>query len=81
MLQLATVRLLEIVGEAANRVPPQVRGRYPAVPWREVISLRNRVVHGYDTVDLNVVWQVVKSDLPQLLRDLDAIIAQEESAQ
>ena len=49
-LNLSLVRLLEIVGEAANRVPVEERGRYPDIPWPEIVGLRNRLIHGYDAV-------------------------------
>lgn len=71
-LELSLTRLLEIVGESANRLPPEVRSRYPEIPWAEIISFRNRLIHGYDAVDLDVLWQVVKMDLPALIGALEA---------
>lgn len=71
-LELSLVRLLEIVGEAANRVPEEERQRYPAVPWRDIVDFRNRVIHGYDAVDLNIVWEIVEGDLPALVAALEA---------
>jgi len=56
-LRLALVRLLEIAGEAASRVPPEYREAHPAIPWIGVVGLRNRLVHGYDEVDYDVVWR------------------------
>lgn len=70
--ELSLTRLLEIVGESANRLPPEVRSRYPEIPWAEIISFRNRLIHGYDAVDLDVLWQVVKMDLPALIGALEA---------
>ena len=72
LLSLALVRLLEIVGEAAAKVSPEGRTRYPAIPWSEVVSLRNRLIHGYDSVDLDILWRIVESDLPVLVRNLAA---------
>lgn len=66
VLQLAPTRLVEIVGEAASRVPESERGRRDAVPWRAIIGMRNRLIHGYDAVDLDVLWDVVSRDLPKL---------------
>jgi uncharacterized protein with HEPN domain len=60
----ATVRALEIMGEAAKRVPAEVRQRHPAIPWREMAGIRDVVIHEYDRVDLEVVWKTVRSDLP-----------------
>ena len=71
---LAVLRLLEIVGEAANRVPIDERERYTAVPWSQIIALRNRLIHAYDQVDLEIIWSVVNQDLPPLVRSLDEIL-------
>lgn len=72
VLSLALVRLLEIVGEAAARVSSDARARRPAIPWTEIVSLRNRLIHGYDSVDLDVLWTIVDTDLPALVRVLAA---------
>ncbi|KPJ76930.1 MAG: hypothetical protein AMS14_01405 [Planctomycetes bacterium DG_20] len=71
---LALVRLLEIVGEAANRVPSQERATYPAIPWSQIIGLRNRLIHAYDHVDLDILWQILTKHLPPLVAELDAIL-------
>ena len=71
---LAVVRLLEIVGEAASRIPPSERDKYPQIPWGQVIGLRNRLAHGYDRVDLDIVWQIVARHLPPLVEELDKIV-------
>jgi uncharacterized protein with HEPN domain len=73
-LGLALVRLLEIVGEAATRVPVQVRESNPQVPWTQIIGLRNRLIHAYDNFDLDIVWAIVMHDLPGLIRDIDGIL-------
>lgn len=75
LLNLSLVRLLEIVGEAATRVSPADRTRYTAIPWSQIIALRNRLIHGYDTVDFDIMWEILTNDLPPLLATLDAIIA------
>jgi uncharacterized protein with HEPN domain len=74
-LQLALVRLLEVIGEAASRLPGELRRRHPAVPWQDIIDMRNRLIHGYDSVDLAIVWQVIRVDLPVLIPQLEAIDA------
>jgi len=66
-LNLSIVRLLEIVGEAAARVTPEIHDALPDLPWAEIVGLRNRVIHGYDRVDLDIVWEVVTSDLPPMI--------------
>jgi len=73
-LNLALVRLLEIIGEAANRVPTDERERYPDIPWYQIIGLRNRLIHGYDSVDLDIVWQIVCDDLLPLIASLEQIV-------
>ena len=70
-LNLSLVRLLEIVGEAAGRVPTKERVRYPDIPWPEIVGLRNRLIHGYDSVDFDILWQIVADDLPLLIVALE----------
>ena len=74
LLELALTRLLEIIGEAANRVPPDIQTQYPAIPWAQIVSLRNRLIHGYDSVDLDILWQIIGHDLPPLITTLEEII-------
>ena len=64
MVQDAVVRNLEIVGEAAKRVSPDLRKRAPDVPWREMAGMRDKLVHDYFGVDLDLVWDVVATELP-----------------
>jgi uncharacterized protein with HEPN domain len=71
VLNLAVVRLLEIVGEAAARVGSDTRDRFPHVPWPQIIALRNRLIHGYESVDLSIVWQILRVDLPSLIREIE----------
>ena len=68
---LALVRLLEIVGEAANRVTEEERIRITGIPWPLIVSLRNRLIHGYDEVDFDILWQIVTHDLPLLVEALE----------
>ncbi len=74
MLNLALVRLLEIIGEAANRIPNDEQAQYPQIPWAQVVSLRNRLIHGYDSVDFDILWQIVSQDLPPLIAALETIV-------
>jgi uncharacterized protein with HEPN domain len=73
ILNLALTRLLEIIGEAANRVPEEVRVQYPELPWLQMIAARNRLIHGYDSVDFDILWAILKNDLPILINKLEKI--------
>jgi len=75
MLNLALVRLLEILGEAAGRVPQEDRARYPQIPWIQLVNLRNRLIHGYDQVDFDILWQILTPDLPPLVDELETILS------
>jgi uncharacterized protein with HEPN domain len=74
LLNLALVRLLEIVGEAAARVPEDVRAQHPEIPWAQIVGLRNRLIHGYDAVDLDILWEIVSDDLPPLVANLEHLV-------
>jgi uncharacterized protein with HEPN domain len=74
MLNLALVRLMEVVGEAATRVPEEFRSRHPQIPWRDMADLRNRLIHGYDTVNFDILWAIIQDDLPPLIKQLEAIV-------
>jgi len=74
-LNLSLVRLLEIVGEAAARVPSEQRILHPDIPWPEIVGLRNRLIHGYDSVDFDILWQIVTEDLPPLIAALEKTLA------
>jgi uncharacterized protein with HEPN domain len=78
-LQLQVERLLEIVGEAAARIPSGERAERPDVPWPDIVGLRNRLVHEYDAVDYDVVWEIVTLDLPALVTRLEQIVRSEEA--
>jgi uncharacterized protein with HEPN domain len=73
LLNLALVRLLEIIGEAASRVSAEERTRYPAIPWLQIIGMRNRLIHGYDSIDFDILWQTLVEDLPPLIAALENI--------
>ena len=77
LLEPALVRLLEIVGEAASRVPGDDCARYPEIPWSQIVGLRNRLIHGYDAVDLDILWQIVEHDIRLLISALETILGQE----
>ena len=71
---LALVRLLEVVGEAAARCSTEFQSRHPEITWPEIIGLRNRLIHGYDSVNLDMLWEIVSHDLPPLAKSLETIV-------
>jgi uncharacterized protein with HEPN domain len=74
-LSLAVVRLLEVLGEAAKNVSEEVRQGYPEIPWRQIGGTRDRLIHGYFDVDLDIVWQIVSVDLPELVGHLEKALS------
>lgn len=74
ILGLATLRCLEIIGEAASRIPESVRQQHPQITWAQIIGMRNRLVHGYDLVDYDIIWNTVTEDLPPLITELEKIV-------
>lgn len=76
--QAATLRWIEIIGEAAARTSPELRHQHSEVPWRDIIAMRNLVAHGYDQIKLDIVWRVIRDDLPTLRHQVEAIAAELE---
>ena len=77
MLALAVVRLLEIAGEAARSVSQKTRSRISTIPWRDISGTRDRLIHGYVDVNLDIVWSIVTQDLPPLIAELEKLVAPE----
>ena len=71
----AVIRSLEIIGEATAKIPKDVRMRYPEVPWDEIIGMRNRLIHEYFGVDLDIVWQTIQEDLMPLETSIKTILS------
>ncbi len=76
VLKRAVIRSIEVIGEAANRLPAEVWRKYPHVEWRDLVDQRNRLIHGYDTIDRNKVWDKV-TKVPVLQRNVEQIIENE----
>jgi uncharacterized protein with HEPN domain len=72
--QDAVIRRLEIVGEAARRLSDSTRSARPDLPWRKMIGMRNIMIHGYDAVDLSVVWDTAQRELPTLIAALEPLL-------
>ncbi len=79
MLAHALTRCLEIIGEAATQVATSFRAEHPEIPWRDMTSMRNRLIHAYFDVNLNILWRTVREDLPPLIANIERILAQEEA--
>jgi uncharacterized protein with HEPN domain len=78
MLALSLVKCIEIIGEAASRVTRERQEWLPQIPWSKIISMRNRLIHAYFQIDLDVVWDTVTQNLPLMLPELEETIANEE---
>lgn len=76
MLALAVVRLLEIMGEAAREVSDELKEEHPEIPWREMVGARNRMIHRYFDVDLDVVWEIAAKDLLDVIPKIEALLAE-----
>jgi len=73
-LRFALLRALEIVGEAASRITPETRTAYPEIPWQRIVGARNRLVHAYFDVDLDIVWATATKALPPLVEMLERML-------
>jgi hypothetical protein len=68
----ACVRRLEIIGEAAKRLPPEFRAKLPGVPWKEIAGFRDKAIHHYASLNAAVVWETIRTDLPELKKILES---------
>ncbi|MBM3216704.1 DUF86 domain-containing protein [Candidatus Poribacteria bacterium] len=75
LLNLAVVRLLEVIGEAARRVPDELRRGFPRIPWQDISDLRNRLIHGYDMTNFDTMWTIIEDELPPLISELEAMLS------
>lgn len=73
-INFAVIRALEIIGEASKRLPKGLRDRYPQIPWKGMAGMRDRIIHGYDDVDYQIVWGVVKNDIPEIKPRIQKIL-------
>ncbi len=73
-LNLSLVRLLEIIGEGARAISPEFREAHPELPWKKMVGMRDRLIHGYYDVNLDVVWETTTEDLPILIVQLERIV-------
>lgn len=75
----AVIRNIEVIGEAASKVPQEVRKRIPDVPWNEVVAMRNKVIHEYFDVNIPIVWKTVKNDIPKLKKAISKVVKDKDS--
>jgi uncharacterized protein with HEPN domain len=69
----ATLRNLELIGEAAGNIPEEARQLAPEIPWRQVVATRNRLIHGYLGIDNDTLWSIIRDDVPSLLENLQKL--------
>ena len=74
MLELALVKCIEIIGEAASSISKRSREELPHIPWTDIIAMRNRLIHAYFEINLDILWKTVSEDLPPLISELENII-------
>jgi uncharacterized protein with HEPN domain len=74
LLQDAVIRQLEVMGEAARNLSADLQNEYPAIPWRQMISLRNRMIHAYFNVNLQIIWEIIQGDIPNLKQDMMRVL-------
>lgn len=70
----AVVRNIEVIGEAARKIPQELRVQHPTVPWRQVVGARDKVIHEYFGVDLDIVWKTTTEDLPLLKQQIKTLL-------
>jgi uncharacterized protein with HEPN domain len=78
LLQVWMVHFLRIIGEACRAISAPLRKQYPQIPWKDIIGFRNLLVHQYFGIDLDVVWDIIKNDLPVLKNQIESILARKE---
>jgi uncharacterized protein with HEPN domain len=78
-LALALVKSIEIVGEAASKVSRELRSQSPEIPWTDIVAMRNRLIHSYFDVNLDIVWQTVTVELPPLVKQIQELLATGDS--
>jgi len=78
MLILSVIKEIEIIGEAASKISEITKLEYPDIPWQDIVGMRNRLIHGYFDVNVKLVWNTVKNNLPTLIESLKEIIQGEK---
>ena len=71
--QYAVIRCFEVMGEASKRIPDDYKAKYPLIPWKVMAGMRDRLIHGYDVVDVTILWRTIRTDLPSLEKSLESL--------
>ena len=79
MRQDAIIRRIEIIGEAVRRISPDFRANYPNIAWKDMAGMRSKLIHNYDEVDLNQVWETVQTDIPALISQIKPLVPPEDN--
>jgi uncharacterized protein with HEPN domain len=74
MLTLSIIKAIEMIGEAASKISKECRETYPGIPWADIIAMRNRLIHVYFDIDLDIVWNTITEDLPSLIDTIEKVI-------
>ncbi|MCY4324403.1 MAG: DUF86 domain-containing protein [Betaproteobacteria bacterium] len=74
--QNALCKVLEIIGEAAANIEKKIWQEYPEIPWRKLVGIRNRIVHAYFSIKLDIIWEIANKEIPALIFQLENIVAQ-----
>lgn len=78
LIQSAVIRQIEVIGEAASLISTEFCVDHPEIPWRKMVDMRNRLIHGYSRVRLDLVWQAVRDDIPSLIALIEPLTPLEE---
>jgi uncharacterized protein with HEPN domain len=81
LFNLAMTRLIEVIGESAARLSEESRQAHPQIPWTQIIAARNRLIHGYDQINFDILWDIIELDLPPLTAELERILGIEDTSQ
>lgn len=74
MLVLSLIKEIEIIGEAASKISTEIKIKYSDIPWIDIVGMRNKLIHGYFEVNLDILWNTIKEDLVELHKQLQVII-------
>jgi len=70
----AVIRSLEVMGEAVKKIPQEIRDKYPKIPWKYIAGMRDKLIHEYHGVDLEIIWEVIKKEIPSLKPEFEKVL-------